>query len=216
MPTTTIDSIMDYPNVYSTNGKTLNSANADFMHGAVVKRDTGAPQISVDPVFLDFYKAVSKSDKSCDEPGRVIPKLSENDPKYWESAVLGKVVIGYRDNVNVNEASLKELGIDQKGVTLTYRMLPSTVNNIPSLNFIVVEVTPDINTMKSFIQQMAKNPDVKYAEPVHEVHAFATPNDTYFSSFQWDKTDLNCPAAWDYGWGKRYYGKRYYICSNYR
>jgi len=45
--------------------------------------------------------------------------------------------------------------------------------------------------------------DVVYAEPNYIGHIVATPNDTYYLSYQWNMPKISAPAAWDVSTGSR-------------
>lgn len=47
------------------------------------------------------------------------------------------------------------------------------------------------------VAKYKKMAGVEYVEPNHRVQAFAVPNDTYYSSYQWDLLKISAPQAWD-------------------
>ncbi|MFA5033521.1 MAG: S8 family peptidase [bacterium] len=113
---------------------------------------------------------------------------------YWKDITPGKVIITYNSSVDVHNATYKELGILDKSITIVDK-------GLSPLNFIVVDVPGNLDNVKSFMQIMKNNPCVKFVEPERPMHILATPNDTYYGGYQWDKRLLNCPAAWDLGYG---------------
>ncbi len=112
----------------------------------------------------------------------------------WDNVVLGRVIVCYDNSIDIHKASLEELGIANKGVSIV-------TESVGPLNFVVVQVPKDIEEMKEFIELMEKQPNVEYAEPDRWGEFVFTPNDQYYSSYQYDKPQMNCEGAWDYTLG---------------
>ena len=113
---------------------------------------------------------------------------------YWDNVVLGRVIISYDNSIDVHKASLEELGIADKGADVVTK-------SVGPLNFVIVQTAEDIEEMKKFIELMEKHPNVKYANPNIWMKIAFTPNDTYYSLYQYDKRQMNCEAAWEYTLG---------------
>ena len=60
---------------------------------------------------------------------------------------------------------------------------------------------PSGMTEHEFISRLEQDPNVEYAELNTKCHAFMTPNDPYYSPYQWHFPKINCPAAWDVSTG---------------
>jgi thermitase len=137
----------------------------------------------------------TNANSSMPVPRTPIPVITEDDSAYWNDMVPGEIIVFYNDNtVNVKKASsLRELGITQKGVSLIEKGM--------DYKWIVVKVEGGIAESKAFIKRMKTKSIVRFAEPNRVVSVAANPNDTYFSSKQWDKVSMNAPGAWDHGWG---------------
>ncbi|MHB8842377.1 MAG: S8 family serine peptidase [Candidatus Aquicultor sp.] len=52
-------------------------------------------------------------------------------------------------------------------------------------------------SVSAAVAKYKKMAGVEYAEPNHRVQAFAIPNDTYYSAYQWDLAKISAPQAWD-------------------
>jgi PKD repeat protein len=60
---------------------------------------------------------------------------------------------------------------------------------------------PAGKTEHELISLLERDPRVEYAELNTICHAFMTPNDPYYSPYQWHFPKINCPAAWDISTG---------------
>ncbi len=60
---------------------------------------------------------------------------------------------------------------------------------------------PAGKTEREMIALLERDPRVEYAELNTKCHAFMTPNDPYYSPYQWHFPQVNCPAAWDISTG---------------
>ncbi|MDD5528475.1 MAG: S8 family peptidase [bacterium] len=192
-PSSSIDSNRTSPNKYfDTDSNKWLDDYMDYFHIAVVNYvSTGTPEISASPKPIIFH-IDSLSSKSFSLSWSPVPQLTEEDDEYWKDIVPGELIIGYSNIINVKTASLQTLGITEKAVTLTSREL--------GCNFVLVDFNGDISEEKAFLKRMKSKSGVKSVEPNRIFKPFRTPNDTYWSS-QWDKVNLNAPAAWDSGWG---------------
>ncbi|GAA5416820.1 thermophilic serine proteinase [Paraliobacillus ryukyuensis] len=54
-----------------------------------------------------------------------------------------------------------------------------------------------VSDVESAVEKLNNNPNVDYAEPNFVFEATFTPNDTYFSGYQYGPQNTNTPAAWD-------------------
>lgn len=126
-------------------------------------------------------------------PATPIPVLTEDDDVYWNDIVPGEVIVFYKNVLDKKNLSLKSLGINKKGVTLQSIGLDN--------RWIVVKVEGGIPEERAFIKTMKTKSEVKFVEPNRKYKPAFTPNDTYWSSYQWDKRALNADKAWDYGLG---------------
>jgi len=52
-------------------------------------------------------------------------------------------------------------------------------------------------------ERLSQLPAIHFAEPDYIVHALGDPDDTYYSSYQWNLSIINGPAAWDVSTGSR-------------
>ena len=156
----------------------------------------GTTAINVSPAELvlnmDSCNSKLKSQGKYELPPERTPTITDKDDAYWKDIIPGKVVIGYDNTIDVYKASLRELNIADKGVNLIHKCLAP-------LNCVVVQVSDNLNDMKAFISTMKNKPHVKYVEPDRWMKLYGksvTPNDPGFGPSQWDKKQLNCPAAW--------------------
>lgn len=194
-PTSSVDSILTVSG--TSKFKMKDSVNwdedqADYYQFAVVKYLESGAQISVSPASLTLEIDSSAVKSSKKPPKTIIPKLTEDDDKYWEDIVPGEMIIGYKNTIDVTKASLQEMGIAEKSITLKKRELGS--------NFILVKIPEGIDAGKAFIKSMKAKPYVQSIEPNRIVRPFFTPNDPQWSN-QWDKRSIKCPEAWEYGLG---------------
>ncbi len=60
---------------------------------------------------------------------------------------------------------------------------------------------PAGKTEQEVITILKQDPRVEYAELNTICHAFMTPNDPYYSPYQWNFPKVNCPSAWDISTG---------------
>lgn len=60
------------------------------------------------------------------------------------------------------------------------------------------KITLDADTsVISALSSFSNDPAVEYAEPNYIYHALASPNDTYYSSYQWNMRIMNADTGWD-------------------
>lgn len=196
-PTTLCDMAMSFPSQYSRYGTSWSADTGamfgDFFHKVVVKYTTGDNvAISVSPTQLDFHIDSTPGAYGCKayNEQKLIEfahtAISMDDPKYWEEAIPGEIIIGYKNTIDIHKASLAELGIAQeKGTILKEKAMYS--------NYILVDVAGDA---KDFIKRMQAKSNVAFAEPNRMMKLQFTPNDPRWGN-QWDKKTLKCPEAWD-------------------
>ncbi len=60
---------------------------------------------------------------------------------------------------------------------------------------------PAGKTEQEIISILKQDPRVEYAELNTICHAFMTPNDPYYSPYQWNFPKVNCPSAWNISTG---------------
>lgn len=205
-PTTAFDSndVQTFPARYrdspDSGGMVWLNDDVDYLHGVIIKYEEGLDaMVSASPspliLHIDSSTVFSK-----ELPMTAIPELkktqikalTEKSDKYWEDIVPGEMVIGYKNTVDVKSASLNELGLTGKGIS---------VNRELGANFVLVKIPGNLNDEKEFVRRMENNSHIKSIEPNRILRIQATPDDPYFGQ-QWDKTNLNAPGAWDLiGWG---------------
>ncbi|MBU0952647.1 MAG: S8 family serine peptidase [Elusimicrobia bacterium] len=56
---------------------------------------------------------------------------------------------------------------------------------------------PENMSVESAVEYYKSLPEVEYAEPNYARHAFITPDDTLYNSYQWGVQRVDCPSAWD-------------------
>lgn len=144
--------------------------------------------------LLATAPTISNVSASIPTPCAPIPVITEDEDAYWNEIVPGEVIIMYKNTVDVKNASAKQLGIAEKGVTFLERGIDN--------KWIVVKVEGGIPEEKAFIKNIKAKSMVEFAEPNRIYRPAFTPNDPYFTSYpQWDKTTMNAPGAWDHGLG---------------
>jgi len=99
--------------------------------------------------------------------------------------VPGRILVKFRPGVSASAAlarhSLQEL------------------RYIAGLDVHVLAVPPGQEL--STVARLQADPAVEYAEPDYIAHALRTPNDPYYSYYQWNLRQINLPAAWDISTG---------------
>ncbi|MBC8449193.1 MAG: peptidase S8, partial [Chloroflexi bacterium] len=70
-----------------------------------------------------------------------------------------------------------------------------TLDHLQALDVHVLSVTP--GTELDAAARLAAHPAVAYAEPDYLVYALTTPNDPYYSGYQWNLAHINADEAWD-------------------
>ncbi|MDD5529021.1 MAG: S8 family peptidase [bacterium] len=165
----------------------------DYCHAAVVKYlSTGTPSINVTPASVTFQIDSNIAGKNF-APKFTPPVLTEENSKFWENIVPGEMLIGYKNSVDAEKASLKELGLTQKEITFVNRDIGS--------NIILIKTTANLEQEKALLRSLKSHSNISFVEPNRTGVLEATPNDPYFATFQWDKVSMNAPAGWDYGFG---------------
>jgi len=109
-------------------------------------------------------------------------QLAENVP---ENVVLGRVVVGFVENVSAASAQASEI-ITQHGGKVV-----STDN---TLNFADVQVQE--GEENNFIRGIIQHREVAYAHQQQRVGVFLTPTDPDYSK-QWSYPKIRAPEAWD-------------------
>lgn len=69
------------------------------------------------------------------------------------------------------------------------------VGRIPQLDVRILEVPEAAEG--SVVAALSNNPNFEYAEPDYIATAVATPDDTFYASYQWHLPKIGAPAAWD-------------------
>lgn len=196
-PTLGFDEAMSFPSQYSNNGTSWIAGDSillDYMNAAVVKNEVaGVADISASPRPLILHIDSSSKSKISYHNYTPAPRLTDADETYWKDIMPGEIIIGYTNSVDVKEASLKELRLSGKGVSIMDEELGD--------NCILVKVSGGLEEEKAFLRGMKGDLRVRFIEPNWIYKVFVNPNDTYFNSYQWDKKSLKAPEAWNYGWG---------------
>ncbi|WLR43431.1 S8 family peptidase [Bacillus carboniphilus] len=102
------------------------------------------------------------------------------------------------DSVNgSNEVvvKFKEDASEKTKASIHAKVKTSVVSTNKSLNFDVLSL--DGLTVEEAIKLYESYDVVEYAEPIIEYKAFFTPNDPYYSSYQYGPQIMNAEAAWD-------------------
>jgi len=190
LPSTSLDGTMSYKSKYSSNGTSWNEDVKEYMQAAIVKyQQNGDPEISVLPTELILSIDTCTAKSLSFMPVSLPPVMNEDEASYWKDVVPGEFIICYNNTVNAEKASLKTLGISEKGISLITKKLGD--------NLIAVKVEGD---GKSFIKSMKVKSNVKFIEPNRIWRIAGVPNDPYWS-LQWDKDSIYAPDAWDHGYG---------------
>ncbi|MDD5528581.1 MAG: S8 family peptidase [bacterium] len=197
-PTTGFDETMSLPSQFSFDGSSWvagDSITFDYMNAVAIKYElSGTADISASPSPLVMQiTAISKKSLLAQPSTPPLPLLSEDDEKYWQDIVPGEFIIGYTNQIDVKKATLKQMGIAQKSITLADKELGD--------NFILVKVAGTLEEEKTFVKKMKVKSNIASIEPNRIIKLFKNPNDPYFSSYQWDKRSVKAPEAWVYGWG---------------
>ncbi len=108
-----------------------------------------------------------------------------NSPEY----VPGQVVVKFKT------------GIDPKAINSTAAANSLSIVKSSTLSDYTLVQIPTGKTVDDMVATLNKDPNVEYAEPNYIYHAFMTPNDTYYSPYQWDLPQIHMPAAWDQSTG---------------
>ncbi|MFA5032814.1 MAG: S8 family serine peptidase [bacterium] len=196
-PTSAMDKTVSSPSKYYDPSKTPIWIDdvGDYLQAVIVKYENEEPEMSIYPsqltLEIDSSAILVKTIKT-DFPNPSVPLLKETDKKYWQDIVPGEIIIGYSNNINVKNATLEELNVTTKNVLLLNRNLGS--------NFILVKISGGIEEEKAFIRSLRTKPNINSVEPNRIIKLQANPNDPYWGQ-QWDKTNLNAPGAWDFGYG---------------
>ncbi len=105
------------------------------------------------------------------------------EPTLERDTVPGEIVVGYAPGAEFYSAP--QVRIAGVGDNLGYH---------PTLHAFHVRLHPGVS-IETALAQMRRQPGVLYAEPVHVLHALATPNDPSFGS-QWAPTKIQANLAW--------------------
>ncbi|MDD2890849.1 MAG: S8 family peptidase [bacterium] len=190
LPSTSLDGTMSYKSKYSSNGTSWNADIKEYMQAAIVRyTQTGAPEISASPTELILSIDTCSAKSLSFAPASLPHIMNEDEASYWKDVVPGEFIICYNNTVNAEKASLRTLGIAEKGVSLIPKKLGS--------NLVAVKVEGD---GKTFIKNMKSKSNVKFVEPNRLCRIAGVPNDPYWS-LQWDKIAINAVDAWDHGFG---------------
>jgi thermitase len=104
-------------------------------------------------------------------------------------AVVGRILVGYHDNVVGAERRRVHETAARRGISNA--MAVQAVGT--SAEAVDIEGAPSLDDA---LRTYRADPRVRYAEPEYVHHALATPNDPYFSR-QWGLERMQAPAAWD-------------------
>ncbi len=99
---------------------------------------------------------------------------------------VGEIIVRYRNDVSPGEMFI--LGLSHGTTNIM------TVGNIKVQE---VEIT-DGSSVNEKLKELKKDPSVEYAEPNYRREALlTTPNDAYYSSYQWNMPITRADYAWD-------------------
>ncbi|MCA0972109.1 S8 family peptidase [Halobacillus litoralis] len=95
----------------------------------------------------------------------------------------GEVVVKFKSNSKMAKSQLNKFGaevIDESEKVVDSKVKVLKVGNVEAV-----------------VKALNKNPNVEYAEPNYIFEAAFTPNDTYYSGYQYGPQNTSTPAAWD-------------------
>ncbi|HEX4347779.1 MAG TPA: S8 family serine peptidase, partial [Vicinamibacterales bacterium] len=102
----------------------------------------------------------------------------------------GRVLVKFRDGMS-STARVNALSQVSRSATLGTTPVAA--------DFDVVNIDPSADA-EAIAQAFAARTDVEYAQPAYRVHTLAvptfTPNDTYYSQYQWNFPLIGLPQAW--------------------
>jgi serine protease len=102
--------------------------------------------------------------------------------------VPGEVLVKYKEGISLQKM------VDLES-TLGTLVLSDHRGGVKKLS------VPAGKTEQELISILKQDPQVEYAELNTICHAFMTPNDPYYSPYQWNFPKVNCPSAWDISTG---------------
>ncbi|MYL49226.1 S8 family serine peptidase [Halobacillus litoralis] len=97
--------------------------------------------------------------------------------------VKGEVVVKFKNGKSLNDQQLKKFGA--KEVSEERSFVDSKVKVLK------------VGNVEAVAKALSKNPNVEYAEPNYVFEATWTPNDTYYSGYQYGPQNTDTEAAWD-------------------
>lgn len=136
-----------------------------------------AATLTILPVSGQAFAAQS----DLDSPNKKETKINVTDEvgKYKK----GEVVVKFKEGQSLSKNQLK--GFQAKVVEEKDAIVDS--------KFKVLKV----GNVDAVVKALNKNPNVEYAEPNYIFEATFTPNDTYYSGYQYGPQNTSTPAAWD-------------------
>jgi serine protease len=102
--------------------------------------------------------------------------------------VPGEVLVKFKEGISLQKV------VDLES-TLGTSVLSNHSGGVKKLS------VPAGKTEQELISILKQDPRVEYAELNTICHAFMTPNDPYYSPYQWNFPKVNCPSAWDISTG---------------
>jgi thermitase len=119
-------------------------------------------------------------------------KLAESEEsKNKIEYIPGQIIVRYKDNLKIGSKTISEL--NDMMVFDSNEALVVSKNN--KLNTVLAEIEP--GEEQNFIDNVKKDSNVKYVTKNFILSALRTPNDPYFSDYQWAPKKMRCMDMWD-------------------
>ncbi len=96
----------------------------------------------------------------------------------------GRVLVRFEPGVTADEAGNI---LERYGLT--------TIGRVAGIDVQVLKAP--VGEEVSLARRLAADPRIAYAEPDYIYHALTTPDDTYYSGYQWNMPYINAESAWD-------------------
>ncbi|WP_241655870.1 S8 family peptidase [Halobacillus litoralis] len=99
--------------------------------------------------------------------------------------VKGEVVVKYKQGKSLNAKQMEKFGAKAEKSEVSSAVVDSKVKVLK------------VGNVEAVVKALNKNPNVEYAEPNYVFDATWSPNDTYYSNYQYGPQNTDTPAAWD-------------------
>jgi thermitase len=175
-------SYYDFPN-HSYSSYLINSKGRQIKEDAIMKfKKILSVSMAFSLTLIPLFN-VSANSKPVD-PGKVALEQVKMEKNKFKS---GELILKFKDNVDASqeEQTVKSLGAEVKA------------NGPVKSDFKVLKV----KDVEAAIQKLENNPNVEYAEPNYILSATWTPNDTYYSGYQYGLQTTQTNLAWDVAQG---------------